>query len=99
MKPQTICTSATTLQRICDMKWTPYIDPTLVDWAMAAVASPDACAGSRPNDCAACATLHQIIDLPWSVARAHRIQELARAALGQPSSRAILGLVEDRRQA
>jgi hypothetical protein len=99
MKPVSICFGAATLKRIADARWSPYIDTTLIDWASAAVASPDACAGSRPMDCAACATLHEIIDFPWSVARALHIQELARTSLGLPSARASLGLVEGRRRA
>ena len=99
MKPVATCSAAAALKRIADARWSPYIDNTLMDWASAALASPDACAGSRPKDCAACATLHEIVDFPWSVARALHIQELARALLGLPSARASLGLVEGRRRA
>lgn len=99
MKPVPTCSAAATLKRIAEARWSPYIDNTLIEWASTAVSSADACGGSRPRDCAACATLHEIVDLPWSVARAFNIQELARASLGLPSARAALGLVEGRRRA
>lgn len=99
MNPVPICPASAALKRIAEVRWSPYVDKTLMEWASAAVASPDACAGSRPTDCAACTTLHEIMDFPWSVARALHIQELARTSLGLPSVRTSLGLIEGRRRA
>ncbi|MEZ5463468.1 hypothetical protein [Dokdonella sp.] len=89
------CASTSTLVRIADAQWTPYIANTLQNWAHQALAHPTSCTQCRATDCPHCMALHNIIEMPWSVAVAHRIQELARNAIGRSSGREVLALVRN----